>query len=93
MDLIYVITWIVLSVQSAPCPTAALYSELGVTSNNTMSCAVMHVKTVKEPHEKTFTCRDSAKAFVKRLRDHRPDSFSYLGDRVESIKIDSLKVK
>jgi hypothetical protein len=82
----YIITWVVVSMQPTSCPDANKANEFGVKANPFTSCAVMHLQEVKEEHSKTFTSRDSAKAFYNRLYGHNGERFLFW-DRVENLQI------
>lgn len=89
----YIITWIVVSIQSAPCPDANKESEFGTKNRSMISCAVYHTKTVKENKERVFYSKDSANIFMKNIRNYKPSGFNFsMEDKIESIKLDSLKV-
>lgn len=89
----YIITWAVVSMQPTSCPDANKASEFGIKSNPYMMCAVYHARTVEDEHSKAFTSRDSAQAFYNRLKAYKPSGFSPLGDKIERLSLDSLKIK
>jgi len=90
----YIITWIVASIQSAPCPDANRVSEFGISNNNVMSCAVYHTQTVKTEHKREFYSKDSSRVFFKKINEYTPDGWiSSFNDRIESIKLDSINIK
>ncbi len=88
----YIITWIVVSIQNAPCPDINRNSDLGL-SNSMITCTALHLKTVKTNHEKVFANKDSADVFVKRLQSYENNySFSIIGqERISDIKINTVK--
>jgi hypothetical protein len=88
----YIVTWIVISIQSAPCPDINRNSDLGLSSSM-ITCTALHMKTVKTNHEKAFTNKDSADVFVKRLQSYENNYiFSVLGqERISDIKINIVK--
>jgi hypothetical protein len=90
----YLITWIVVSIQAASCPDVIKESEFGTLNRSPITCAVYHVKEVRENKCKEFQSRDSAMSFTKRLKNYKPEGFSTsLEDKIENIKIDSLIIK
>ena len=90
----YIITWIVVSVQSAPCPNANRESEFETKNRSMISCAVYHTQTVKEKKSREFYSKDSANVFIKNINNYKPSGFNFsMEDKIESIKSDSLKVK
>lgn len=90
----YIITWIVVSIQSASCPDAISVSEFGTMNRSNISCAVYHTQTVKENKERVFHSKDSANVFIKNINNYKPSGFNFsMEDKIESIKLDSLKVK
>jgi hypothetical protein len=66
--------------QSLPCPDVIIQNELGI--KNTMSCAVNHVKTVKEKKEKVFDNKKDAVIFYNNAK---------LMIQISNVKIDSIK--
>lgn len=89
----YIIYWVLVSLQSAPCPDAGKRNEFGMLPNPYMSCAVMHYRTDKVSYSKEFKNRDSAQAFYSRLKAYKPSGFSFSEDKIERLSIDSLKIK
>jgi len=89
----YIISWIVVSIQSAPCPDANRISEFGTQNRSMISCAVYHAQTVKEKKERVFYSKDSVNIFLKNINNYKPSGFNFsMEDKIESIKLDSLKV-
>lgn len=89
----YIITWVVLSIQSAPCPGTTRLSEFGTQNRNMVSCAVYHTQTIKENKARVFYSKDSAAVFTKNIRAYKPSGFNFSKeDQIESIKLDSLKL-
>jgi hypothetical protein len=90
----YIITWIVVSIQSAPCPDARRVSEFGTMNRSSMSCAVYHTQTVKENKSREFYSKDSANVFMKNINNYKPSGFNYsIEDKIEKIQIESIKIK
>jgi len=90
----YIVTWIVVSIQSAPCPDANRVSEFGTQNRSMISCAVYHTQTFKEKKERVFYSKDSVNVFLKNIDNYKPTGFNFsMEDKIESIKLDSLKVK
>jgi hypothetical protein len=90
----YIITWIVVSIQSASCPNVSKVSEFGTINRSRMSCAVYHLETVKETKQKQFYSKDSASYFLKNINQYKPSGFNFsMEDKIEKIKIDSIKIK
>lgn len=88
----YIITWIVVSTQSAPCPDANRVSEFGIQNRSIISCAVYHTQTVKENKSREFYSKDSTNVFIKNINNYKPTGFNFsMEDKIESIKLDSLK--
>jgi len=89
----YIITWVVVSIQSAPCPDALRVSEFGTKNRSMFSCAVYHTQTVKEHKERVFYSKDSAQVFTKNIKGYKPPSFNFsMEDQIGSIKLDSIKL-
>jgi hypothetical protein len=90
----YIIAWVVVSIQSASCPDASKVSEFGTMNRSTMSCAAYHLKTVKETIKKEFYSKDSASYFLKNINQYKPSGVNlFMEDKIENIKIDSIKIK
>lgn len=90
----YIITWIVVSIQSATCPDANRVSEFGTQNRSIISCAVYHTQTVKENKERVFYSKDSVNIFMKNIRNYKPSGFNFsMEDKIEAIKLDSILIK
>jgi hypothetical protein len=91
----YIITWIVVSIQSAPCPDANKRNEFGVMGNSNMTCAVYHFQEVKEKNSKAFIHKDSCKVFLSRLYNYqnigKGNGLSINGG-IQDVKLDSIWV-
>jgi hypothetical protein len=90
----YIIAWVVVSMQPTSCPNSSKVSEFGTVNRSMMSCAVYHVETVKETKQKQFYSKDSASYFLKNINQYKPSGFNFsMEDKIEKIKIDSIKIK
>lgn len=89
----YIITWVISTVVSEPCPDANRVDEFGIENNGYTTCAVFHGKIVKESKTKNFIDRDSAFYFYNRgTKQINNNGFYGLGSSITEIKIDSIKV-
>ena len=76
----YIITWVVVSMQSMPSPDATIQRELGIT--NSMSTLGLNFVTVKEKREKVFDNKKDAIIFYNHAKNY---------SEIIEVKIDSIK--
>jgi len=90
----YIISWIIVSIVSAPCPDANKTNEFGVTLNSYMSCLVYHTKTLQQPMQKQFDTKNQALQFKDNITMYaklQPINFLSPESQIIEIKLDSIK--
>ena len=76
----YIITWVVVSMQTMPSSYATIQLELGIT--NSMSTLGLNFVTVKEKREKVFDNKKEAIIFYNHAKTY---------SEISEVKIDSIK--
>ncbi len=85
----YIITWVISTLVSMPCPDANKTDAYGVRINNYQSCAVYHFRLDNDTLSKKFTNRDLAIEFYNGAKNRVTVSIS----GITSTRIDSVKIK
>lgn len=89
----YIITWVVVSMQTTSCPDVDKANDFGVKSSQYMGCLVRHFKTVEDPRSETFTSRDSAQAFYNKVKVLESNAFNFNSELIQKVRLDSLNIK
>lgn len=92
----YVITWVFISLVSAPCPDYNRKDQFGRQATmygGNVSCAVMHLRQDSVHYEKRFENNAEAKEFLKELKKAKAEQTPNLfGDTlgIDCVKLDSI---
>lgn len=88
----YIVTWIVSTIISAPCPSIPVEDEFGIISDSYITCAVYHTATIDEVYSKEFYSKDSVFVFYEKgkLKALNLKNSMFASSVISQIKIDSI---
>jgi len=90
----YIVTWVIISYQPTSCPDAVKVNEFGVKTGYAgygTTCAVWHVKEVRDTLSKEFSNTKEMNGFIERMKAENNNTGIMSKPVLQVVKIDSVK--
>lgn len=92
MNLVYILTWIVLSYNHTPIVDTGKYKELGIYKGFS-SEQKYYCPQSRKTHELAFKNKDSLKSFIKKIHDFKQNGMTVSSDVIEIINTKTTELK
>jgi hypothetical protein len=89
----YIISWVIAMVVPTSCPDSGRLDEFGRVEKSIIICTAYHTDTWYLDRERHFVTKDSALAFLDKLRkeSNNTSTYSLLSeDKIINVKFDSI---